>query len=99
MFDATLSVADMKIGVEEGANHLEIMVTLGIGIPTPQGIMPLPAGVLRIPLDRNQSEQLSKALAEASTQLAEPAKQSDIIIAGNMAQADRAAKINQSVRG
>ncbi len=96
MFDTTLQITGVEIAAEDGAAMLQILVGVGFGLPVGPGqVIPITAGRYRLPFDRDQSIQLSKALAEAADKLKRP---SNLIVA-DTATAERAVSIDQQVRG
>jgi hypothetical protein len=73
-----------------------LVIILGMGFPTPQGIAQLPAGILRIPMSQDAANRYGDALklgAEGKTP--EPEKRdmkSDLIIATGQDDVDQMAR-------
>lgn len=96
MFDTTLQITGVEIAAEDNASVLQILVGVGFGLPVgPNQVIPITAGRYRLPFDRDQALQLSKALAEAADKLKRP---SNLIVA-DAATAERTANLDRDVRG
>lgn len=92
-FDTTINPLQFNIAVSETDGHLEFVIVTGTLLPVPQGMLPLPIGVYRVPFPTKASaeefyEQLGKALEEVP----EDKKDSGLVIANNVNQVNQMAE-------
>jgi hypothetical protein len=108
MFDAQITAAGMDVLTptpnEDGSmpeGPLTLAVAVALLLPTPQGPMPLQAGIIRIPFAANVARDLAAQLIEAADKMPEPAKQSDLVVAtpGDMANVAKQADAATSLKG
>jgi hypothetical protein len=97
LFNGIVNAFSIDAEIPEGTRHIEMAAHIGIGMPQPDGnIGVLPAGTLRIPLDRNAAEKLIKTLGELVEELPKP---SDLRIASNLSQVQEEAARFGQLRG
>jgi hypothetical protein len=88
-FDSTWQTLGVSVGVPEDDGPLELMLTVGNALPTPQGPVPIPLGVHRFVFTREQAISLfEKGLEEAQKM----PKKSDIVTATNMSSVEKVAE-------
>lgn len=103
MFDATLQILDIRaLEAEENADHVFLAMVTGthttLPIAGPDGqpiVVPVPMGVLRIPMARDVALGLADSL---KTEGEKVKKQSGLVVAGTQ-QADAVAKLHQKMKG
>jgi hypothetical protein len=82
-----------------GTDELQLVVILGMALPFAgpdrQPIV-APLGQVRIPMDKNLSEQLGKGLQDAAEKLP---KKSDLITASSLQGVEQTAKFNEGLKG
>ncbi len=79
-------------------SHLIIQVVTGMVLPGPQGQKGvLPAGAIKIPIGREQAIATAKEMLEAAEALPEPPPESDLVVVGDMSQADQIAQMDQQI--
>lgn len=97
MHDTTVQVIGMEV-VPMG-DHAELQIFQGLLFPTPQGAMPIPAGVFRVKMGRDSLIEHGKKMQETGESLAEPQKKSDLVIANSLAGVDEALQGQSKLRG
>lgn len=105
-FDATVQPIGIDLSVpseeqiKEGANALQVNVTLGQVLPFSPGPgqppLVIPSGVIRFPVGREQALNLAEKLQEEGEKLP---KQSSIITANSLEGIDQAADFQKNLRG
>lgn len=99
-FDTSIQAFDIQIIPIEEDSHLILQFLLGLVVPGPQGQKGvLPAGAIKVPIGREMAINKAKELLEAAEALPEPKPESDLIIAGNMDQAQQVADVDSAIRG
>lgn len=100
MFDTTLQVVGINLVTpdpEDGpSDELQMVAVVALMFPTPQGVMPVPAGNVRIPIDREFGLQLAHRLKEECEKL-KPV--SDIVTATSLSGVDGLAKMSDRLKG
>jgi hypothetical protein len=96
MFDALLQV--LNIDVIEAGDHIELVILLGLLLPLGQQPVPVPAGQFRVPMGKESAVSLIERLAEATENLADPPKESGIVVANSLAGVDQAVRAEQTFR-
>jgi hypothetical protein len=99
-FDATIRVGEASVAVLEDpqGKKTEAHLILGVLAVAPVGpgqAIPIPLGVLRVPVDKRSITQLRKELEQAEEQMEE---RSDIQIATSLDGVDQAAQKVQNLR-
>lgn len=90
LFNGVINAYQIDATVPEGAKHIELAAQVGLGYPVGPGEMGiLPAGTLRIPMDRKAAENLIESLTELIEELPKP---SDLTIASNLSQVEEQAE-------
>lgn len=97
MHDTTLQAIGLEI--ESVGEHAELRIFTGLMLPTPQGPMPIPAGIYRVPMGRDSLIQHGKQMQEVGESLPEPKKPSGIVIANSLEGVDTAVQSDQKLRG
>lgn len=83
----------------ENEDHIQLALVVGAVIPvSPQQGMPLPLGVLRVPLGKKAATEKGKEILEAAERLPAEQKHSDILIASDMRQAENVARQAQQFK-
>lgn len=96
-FDGT--VQSIRMDILSETDHVILQFLLAITIPGPKGPQGiLPAGVLKIPLSREDAIEKAKELLEAAEALPEPKPESDLVVVGNMDQAAQVAEMDKQIR-
>jgi hypothetical protein len=109
MFDAQINVTGLEVTVPEAnedgtmpeGEAIFINMTVATGLPTGQGLIPLPVGRLNIPMPPAIAKQMGEKLLEAAAKYPEAAPKSDILIAdeGGMQAAVAQAKMVNKLKG
>lgn len=99
MFDATLQVLKITVEtVEDGS--LQIILFIGFALPVGPGqAMAVPAGVLRIPLNKDAAIEHGNEVLAKANDLPDPPQDSGLVVAQNLQGVDQAAKMDQQMRG
>lgn len=100
-FDATIRVGEASVQVleDEQGRSFEAHLILGVLAVAPVGpgqAIPIPLGILRIPLDKNSTHQLSKSLQEAEEKLQE---RPNIVLPGAPGSVEAEAKMHRDLTG
>lgn len=93
IFDTTLRIAppfgaQLQQDDRGDSYELHFIAAVALMLPTPQGAVPIQAGVLRLPMDKEMVEAAIEILTEAKDQLK---VHSNIAVAGSMTDADQIA--------
>jgi hypothetical protein len=100
-----LKIEGTLIGMEIIPNEESLVIVpvvgLGIPMPTPQGMamMQIPLAAIQLGMSKEVALEKAREMLAAAEALPDPAPESDIIIANNMAAATQAAKLNDQFRG
>jgi hypothetical protein len=98
-FDASIQAFDIQVIPVEEESHLILQFLLGLVVPGPQGQKGiLPAGAIKVPVGRQMAIDKAKEILAAAEALPEPKPESDLIIAGNMDQAQQVADVDSAIR-
>jgi hypothetical protein len=96
MEDTTLQILKQEVAVDKEDNSLQLILLVGIILPTANGPAGIPTHVYRVPLDRQGALELAKDLSEGGNQLK---PESDIAVASSLHDVDRAAHSLQQFKG
>jgi hypothetical protein len=81
----------LNVEILEAENHLQLAVTLGIVLPVGPGqVVPLPAGIVRVPLSKEAAKTTGQGLLDGAENLPDPPATSDLVIANSLAGVDQA---------
>lgn len=97
IYDTTFQTLDLQVAQTDSA--LQLIIAVGSVIPTPQGPAPLPAGVHRYHVSKEVALNYAQQIITAAEQLPDTPKPSDLIIAGNLGDVDKAAQDISRVTG
>ena len=100
-FDTSIQAFDVQVipVPDEDGPHVILQFLLGMTIPGPQGQKGiLPAGALKVPIGKEMAINKAKQLLEAAESLPDPKPESDLVVVGNMGQADQIAEMDRQVR-
>jgi hypothetical protein len=100
-FDTSIQAFDVQVipVPDEEGPHVILQFLLGMTIPGPQGQKGiLPAGALKVPIGKEMAINKAKQLLEAAEALPDPKPESDLVVVGNMGQADQIAEMDRQVR-
>jgi hypothetical protein len=93
-FDTTINPMQFNIAVSEEDGHMELVIVTGTFLQVGPGqALPIPIGIYRTPFPSTQAAQdfyteFGKAIAE----MPDDPKKSDILVAGNVNQANQMAE-------
>lgn len=100
IFDTQLNVAVTEVVAAEG--HIQQVLGLVTGVPISQaGMLPIPLGQLRIPMTKEEAQQLVDKLQQAiaETPDPEPQQKSDLVVAKSLQDVEQIANIDRKVKG
>ncbi len=92
-FDISYQVAGVEIIAQPEEHQLILSFATAIVVPTPQGRQLLPAGMVKVNINKDVAEKLAPKMLEAAESL--PAE-SDLIIAGDVSQVSQVAEQQQT---
>jgi hypothetical protein len=81
--------------IPEGSEQIELQFISGLAVPVNGQLVMIPDGVYRFALTLEGLEKLESQIAEQRDKLA---KKSDLIVTGNMGDAERIAAVTQGLR-
>jgi hypothetical protein len=90
LFDTTYQVLELQ--ALEADDAIQLIAVVGSIIPTPQGPAPFPNGVIRFGVSKEVALNHAKRITEIAETLPDTPKPSDIVIAGDVASANKAAE-------
>lgn len=108
MFDSQITAVGMDVLMPEPdaeGNYpdapLTLAVAVGLLLPTPQGPMPIQAGIIRIPIAPKVAAGLGEQLISAAEQMPEEQEKSDLVVASpaDMANVAKQADVAASLKG
>ena len=98
-FDCSIQAFDVQIVSVPDESHIILQFITGLVVPGPQGQQGiLPAGAVKIPVGRQMAIDKAKELLEAAEALPEPKPESDLVVVGNMDQAQQVADMDAAIR-
>lgn len=97
IFDGHLNVAVTEVDTSE--NRVYQILGLVTGLPTPQGVLPIPVARLQVPMTKKEAQELSTKLAAAADKLPDEEKKSDIFVAQSLSNVEEVAKMEQKLKG
>lgn len=98
-FDASFQAFQVQVipAPEESAVVLQFLV--GSSLPGPNGQKGvLPAGAIKIPISREEAIAKAKEILEVAEALPEPKPKSDLVVVGDMSQAEQVGEMDRQIR-
>ncbi len=89
MIEVTTHPVGSNVQLLEGTGLAQLTIAGSVNLPTPQGLMPIPAVMFNFTLSREAAEMLHSQIGSVKDELP---KQSDIAVATSMADVEQAAK-------
>jgi hypothetical protein len=91
MFDATLQILQIVIETTQDG-VIQLVLFVGFALPVGNGqAMPVPAGIVRVPLNKAAALKHGQELVDAANDLPDAPKESGIVIASSLNGVDEAA--------
>ena len=98
-FDTSYQAIKVEVIPIPEESHLILQFIVGSSLPGPQGQMGvLPAGAVKIPMGREQAIAKAKEILEVAEALPEPKPESDLVVVGDMSQAEQIGEMDRQVR-
>src|ERR1700746_160592 len=98
MFDATLQAISIEVVPQE--DHVQLAIVVGIVLPVAPGTgMPVPIGVLRVPMSKATLLARGQELLDAAEAFPEPQQPSGLVVANSLAGVDQAVKQAEAFKG
>jgi len=109
IFDATVTVIQMRVDEpepDENGNYdpgaaIMLNATLGLLLQTGQGVIPVPAANIRMPMDADNAKKYGQELVDAAAKMPSQPK-SSLVIPGSESEVEnvaRAAKLAEQFKG
>lgn len=100
MFDITVSVADVQVVPAE--DHVKLSLVVAMALPTPQGIMQLPVGLVSVNFSGESAVAKGQELIEAGQNIQprpeETLAKSGFQVATSMQDVDQVAQTHEAFR-
>lgn len=97
IFDTTIKLADLGVAGHE--DHVELQYVLGLLTPiSPTQAINIPAGMIRVPMDRKTALAHAALIIEEAEKIEETPEPSGLVIADNLNGIDEAQAFEESLR-
>ena len=98
MFDSTLQALNVEVvGAED---HVQLVIVIGLVLPVGPGqAVPVPAGVVRVPMSKAAAEARGQDLLDAAADLPDAPKPSGLVVANSLAGVDQAVQQAEQFKG